>query len=107
MTPSSTVELTFTKTGYHDANARLEVPGPGKDTKIVQPLAVSDDLARVSITSEPPGAHVTQNGQPLAGITTPCELLVEAGQSQRFVLTLAGHRAHRHPAVHARARRRS
>ncbi len=46
MTPSSTVELTFTDRLSRRQRAPRG-PGPGKDRKIVQPLAVSDDLARV------------------------------------------------------------
>ncbi|MGE5185519.1 MAG: PEGA domain-containing protein [Acidobacteriota bacterium] len=85
------VELVLEKPGYHAATAKLDVPGPGKELRFVQPLAVSDDLARVRLESEPPGAQVVQNGQVLAGVVTPAEVLVEAGKPQRFVLTLPHH----------------
>lgn len=84
----STITLTFKKNGYQPATAELEVPGPGKETRLIQPLAVSDDLARIKLTSEPPGAQVVQNGQLLAGVTTPAEVLVEAGKTVRFTLTM-------------------
>jgi hypothetical protein len=84
----TTIELTFKKNGYQPATASLEVPGPGKETRLIQPLSVSDDLARITLTSEPPGAQVVQNGQVLAGVTTPAEVLVEAGKVVRFTLTM-------------------
>jgi len=88
LAPGKSVALTFKKAGYQPASARLDVPGPGKETRLIQPLAVSDDLARVKLVSEPPGAQVIQNGQLLAGVTTPAEVLVEAGKVVHFTLTL-------------------
>ena len=88
LAPGAIVKVTFTKPGFHPAITSLDVPGPGKETRLVQPLAVSDELARVKLMSEPPGAQVTQNGQLVAGATTPTEILVEAGKPQRFVLTM-------------------
>ena len=93
--PGAPVQLTFKKAGYHDAIAKLTVPGPGKDTSLTQPLAVSEELARVRLLSDPPGAQVIQNGQLVPGAVTPCELLVEAGKTTRFVLTMP----HKIPAV--------
>lgn len=87
LAPGTSVSLVFKKTGYQDATARLDVPGPGKETRLIQPLAVSADLARIRLTSDPPGAHILQNGQLLAGVTTPADVLVEAGKPVRFVLT--------------------
>jgi hypothetical protein len=89
--PGAAVSVVFRKTGYHDANARLEVPGPGKAMRLVQPLAVSDEFARVRFVSEPAGAQLVQNGQLIAGVTTPAEILVEADKLQRFVLTMPHH----------------
>jgi hypothetical protein len=86
--PGAPATLTFRKAGYHDAVTKLTVPGPGKETSLMQPLAVSKELARVRLISEPPGAQVVQNGQLVAGAITPCELLVEAGKPTRFMLTL-------------------
>ena len=59
---------------------RSAVPKPGKETRLVQPLAIAMDLARVKLSSEPPGAQVVQNGQRLAGVATPTDVLVEAGK---------------------------
>jgi hypothetical protein len=89
--PGSNVAIMFKKSGYQDAVGQLAVPGPGKTMRFVQPLAVSADLARVKLISEPAGAQVIQNGQLVAGVTTPAEVLVEAGKVQRFTLTLPKH----------------
>jgi len=93
--PGTPAQLTFKKAGYHDVVARLSVPGPGKETTMMQPLAVSEELARVKLVSDPPGAQVVQNGQLVAGAITPCELLVEAGKTTRFMLTMP----HKIPAI--------
>ncbi|MBC7975335.1 MAG: PEGA domain-containing protein, partial [Myxococcales bacterium] len=86
--PGASATLTFRKSGFHDATTKLTVPGPGKETSVMQPLAVSEELARVKFVSDPPGAQVVQNGQLVAGAITPCELLVEAGKTTRFMLTM-------------------
>jgi hypothetical protein len=86
----TSVMITFKKQGYQEATARLDVPGPGKETRLIQPLAVSAELARIKLTSTPSGAQVVQNGQLLAGVTTPAEVLVEGGKLVRFTLTLPG-----------------
>ena len=82
--------IVFHKNGYQDTTATLEVPGPGRETKLIQPLPVSTDLARIKLTSEPTGAQVVQNGLLLAGVTTPAEVLVEAGKPVKFTLTMRG-----------------
>ena len=89
--PNTTASFVLKKPGYRDATGHLDVPGPGKEVHVTQPLTVSDELARVRIESDPPGAQITQNGQLLAGVTTPAEVLVEAGKVQRFLLTLPHH----------------
>ena len=86
--PSVPAQVAFKKAGYHDATTKLAVPGPGKETRLVQPLTVSEELARVKLISEPPGAQVLQNGQLVPGVVTPCELLLEAGKVVRFTLTM-------------------
>lgn len=89
--PNTSAELAVEKTGYRPAKVQVEVPGPGKELRMVHPLAVADDLARVKLVSEPAGAQVYQNGQLLAGVETPAEVLVEAGKQQRFTLVLPDH----------------
>jgi len=88
LAPSTSVQYTIKKTGYHPATGTLDVPGPGKEVRMVMPLAVSDELARIKLVSDPLGAQVYQNGQLLAGVQTPAEVLVEAGKVQRFMLTM-------------------
>jgi hypothetical protein len=89
--PGTAVQYTIKKTGYRTANGSVDVPGPGKEVRMVLPLVISDDLARVKLVSEPLGAKVIQNGQVLAGVQTPAEVIVEAGKQQRFRLELPGH----------------
>jgi len=86
--PSTAVSFVFHKTGYQDATVRLDVPGPGKAVRLVQPLSVASEFARIRLESDPPGARVVQNGQLLAGVQTPAEVLVEAGQPVAFALTM-------------------
>jgi len=88
--PGKSVLITFKKQGYQDAAAQLDVPGPGKETRLIQPLAVAADLARIKLTSMPSGAQIVQNGQLLAGVTTPAEVLVEGGKLVRIRLTMPG-----------------
>lgn len=88
LAPRREVTITFKKPGYQDATTTLAVPAPGKELRLIQPLAVSPDLARVKLVSDPPGAQVVQNGQLLAGVVTPAEVLVEGGKPVRFVLTM-------------------
>jgi hypothetical protein len=95
LVPGSAVTLTFRKTGYQDAIAKLDVPGPGKQVRLVQPLAVAAEFARVKLTSEPSGATVTQNGNLMPGVLTPAEILIEAGKPARFVISMP----HKVPAV--------
>ncbi|CAN5631186.1 hypothetical protein BH11MYX1_BH11MYX1_46280 [soil metagenome] len=95
LAPSTAVAITFKKSGYQAVTTKLEVPGPGQEVRIVQPLSVNDELARVRLSSDPTGAAITQNGQLLAGVVTPAEVLVEGGKPVRFVIALA----HRVPAV--------
>ena len=86
--PGSTATLTFKKPGFHDTVAKLAVPGPGKETNLMQPLSVSQEFARVHLTSDPPGAQVVKNGELVPGLVTPCDQLVEAGKVTQFMLTM-------------------
>ena len=88
--PGKAVRLVFRKAGYQEAAARLDVPRPGKETKLIQPLTIEPDLARVRLTSDPPGAQVYQNGQLIPAVTTPTEVLVEATKPVSFMLAMEG-----------------
>lgn len=90
LTPKAQVSVAFKKSGYHDATTKLTVPGPGKDTRLLQPLSVSEELARVKLTSDPPGAQIIHNGNIVAGAVTPYDILVVAGKPARFTLTMKG-----------------
>ncbi len=86
--PGRAAQVVFKKAGYHEATARLDVPRGGKELRLIQPLAVAQELARVRLVSTPPGAQVVQNGQLLPGVTTPTEVLVEGNKPVRFMLKL-------------------
>jgi hypothetical protein len=86
--PGREVTLAIKRAGYADATARITVPRPGKETRLIQPLALSRELARVRLVSDPPGAQVLQNGQLIPAVTTPTEILVEADRPVRFMLTM-------------------
>jgi hypothetical protein len=91
--PDTARTIVFRRTGYRAASVRFHVPAPGGSDRLVQPLERSDELARVRFVSKPPGAEVTRTGQrPGTDRTyTPAELFVDAGQVQRFTLTMPGH----------------
>jgi hypothetical protein len=92
LAPRSRVELRLHRDGFVDAVQALEVPAPGKDARVVVPLALSADFASVLVTSEPAGAKVYKNGELLAGAVTPTEeIIVEAGRATVFTLALADH----------------
>ena len=92
LAPGSKVAVTLHKDGYLDAIQSIDVPGPGKESRVVVPLALSPEIASVLITSEPPGARVLKNGEVMPGVTTPTdELLITAGQHATFMIELAGH----------------
>lgn len=90
--PDSTVSIVFRRTGYRAATVRYRVPGPGGSDRRVQPLERAEALVRVRFVSQPPGAEVTRTGEPPATdrTYTPAELFVDAGQVQRFTLTMPG-----------------
>ena len=56
--PGKSITITFKKAGFQEVLAKLDVPGPGKETRLIQPLPISSDLARIKLTSEPTGAQV-------------------------------------------------
>jgi hypothetical protein len=85
-----TVTVALKKAGYRDATARVAVPKGGEKIRLLQPLTLAEEFARVRVTSEPPGAQIVQNGQALAATVTPAEILVEAGKPLRLGLTMAG-----------------
>jgi hypothetical protein len=88
LAPGTPTTVTFKKSGYHDAASKFVVPGPGKETRLNQALAVSEELAKVKLVSDPPGAQIILNGHLVAGALTPHDLLVEAGKPVRFVMTM-------------------
>lgn len=89
--PGQQVELTFTKAGYRDQVRTVRVPGPGGEAQVATSLSMSPDVGSVRITSTPAGAQIYQNGELLAGRTTPVdEHVVEAGKTYTFTLKKPG-----------------
>jgi hypothetical protein len=90
--PESTIAIVLRRTGYRPARVELRAPAAGSSARVVQPLERSDELVRVRFVSTPPGAEVTRTGQPPGAdrTYTPAELFVDAGQVQRFTLTMTG-----------------
>jgi hypothetical protein len=106
--PRTRVTVTLHRDGYVEAVQAIEVPAPGKEARVVIPLALSSDFATVTITSDPPGAKVLRNGELIPGVVTPTdELMVEAGKTTQFTLDLAGHVAEVIDARPARGTRRN
>lgn len=89
--PGQQVTLTFRKTGYRDIERSMRVPRPGGEGSVSVSLPMDATFGSVSITSEPPGAQVLQNGELLAGVTTPvAEHIVQAGREYTFTLKAPG-----------------
>jgi len=93
LAPGTRVSIVFKRTGYRAATAHLEVPGVGRQQRLVQPLERSDELVRVHFVSNPPGAEILQSGQPstIDRTYTPADVFVEANRVQRFTLTMPRH----------------
>lgn len=91
--PEAAVSIVFRRTGYRPATVAARVPAAGDSERLVQRLELSDELVRVRVVSNPPGAEVTRTGQPPTTdrTYTPAELFVPAGEVQRFTLTMPGH----------------
>jgi len=89
--PAQQVELVFRKTGYRDVTRSVRVPRPGTEASVSVALSMSGDFGSVSITSEPPGAQVIQNGELLAGVVTPVdEHIIQADRKYVFTLKAPG-----------------
>jgi hypothetical protein len=90
--PGETVDLVFKKAGYRDVTRQFKVPRPGSESSISVSLRMDTNFGSVVITTEPPGAQVLQNGELLAGATTPIdEHIVQAGKRYTFTVKLPGY----------------
>ncbi|MBC7975730.1 MAG: PEGA domain-containing protein [Myxococcales bacterium] len=93
LTPGAEVAIVFKRAGYRDTSARVRVPALGERILLVQPLQASEDVVRVHLVSNPPGARVLREGE-VSGADrtyTPADVFVEANKVQRFTLTMPGH----------------
>ncbi|HEY4058311.1 MAG TPA: PEGA domain-containing protein, partial [Kofleriaceae bacterium] len=93
LSPGEHVEVALTRPGYVRTTARLVVPASGAVTKTMQPLAKDPALTSVKLVSDPPGARVRSEGQPLTPdpTFTPAEVVVKKGAAATFVLEMPGH----------------
>jgi hypothetical protein len=91
--PRATVSIVFRRTGYRPVTVVAHVPAAGDSGRVVQRLELSDELVRVRLVSNPPGAEVVRTGQPPTAdrTYTPAELFLPAGEVQRFTLIMPGH----------------
>jgi hypothetical protein len=90
--PGRRVPIVLRRAGHVEVRREIDVPSPGGQATLSIDLPLAPDVATVRISSEPPGAAIEQNGELLAGLTTPVEQhLVAAGRRHRFRLTLRGH----------------
>ena len=88
----SRVEVVLRKNGYVDETVAITAPEPGASASITRELAFAPEVASIVITSEPPGAEVTLDGQPKVGVVTPTdEILVQAGKPHVIGLALDGY----------------
>lgn len=88
----SQIEVEFRKSGYTPRRRTLTIPAAGRVSEVSVALALSPEFGSVSITSDPPGAGILQNGELLAGLQTPVdEHLVRASTNQVFTLRLEGY----------------
>ncbi len=92
LTPGSDHQGELRKIGYQDQLRTLHIPDPGQAADVQVALSLAPDVSSVSITSDPPGAEITQNGELLVGEKTPLGgHIVAGGRSYVFGLRLAGY----------------
>ncbi len=79
--------LTFRKAGHKDETRTVPLPLPAGEAVSVT-LAIAS--AALPVTSDPPGATVTLDGQRVKGVT-PLELTVDPGAEHVLAVALEGH----------------
>jgi len=91
-TPGSEVRITLRRTGYAPTERAIRVPAAGGEAHIGQALAIDPRYASLAVTSTPPGAEVSVDGQRQLGVVTPiAELLVTAGVRHEVTMRLPRH----------------
>jgi serine/threonine-protein kinase len=82
------VTLTFRKAGHRDETRSLRLPLPGREGVSV---ALEAEILPLRVTSDPPGATVQLDGEPVAG-RTPLELVLDGDEREhRLVVALDGY----------------
>ena len=78
--------LTFRKQGYRDDARTVGCPCPPATVS----LTLTAESASLPVTSDPPGATVSLDGQRVKGVT-PLELALDPGQPHVLAIALEGH----------------
>jgi serine/threonine protein kinase len=88
--PAREIELTFRRPGMRDESRRLRIPASEGATVSVafSPVAPIVTQARVSVTSEPPGAVVNMDGSPSG--KTPTQLVLDPAREHEATITSEG-----------------
>ncbi|NNC76182.1 MAG: PEGA domain-containing protein, partial [Acidimicrobiia bacterium] len=90
--PGKEAKLKFERTGYDAKVESIKIPEPGKDMTHSVSLSMSSDYGSFKIISQPAGADIVKNGEPIVGKTTPVdEVLVEAGKKYSLVIRKKGY----------------
>jgi hypothetical protein len=90
LVPGSTVALAIGKPGYTAVAVRAQIPAEGETRKIVQRLDHAPAAVLVNITSEPAGAAIVKEGEPITANRsyTPAAIYVDVGQLNRIRLVM-------------------
>ncbi|MBI4509215.1 MAG: PEGA domain-containing protein [Deltaproteobacteria bacterium] len=84
--------ITLRRAGYSQVTRNVRIPAPGQEASVFTTLTVSPDFGSIRLESDPPGAQVLQNGELIAGLTTPTkDHLLQAGKTYAFTFKLAGY----------------
>jgi hypothetical protein len=90
--PGSEHKVRLAKNGYNDLEDKVVAPEPGAKTTAQFALVHAAELSTIRIESDPSGAEILQNGEPLAGVKTPvAEQMLQVGRSYSFTMRLAGY----------------
>jgi hypothetical protein len=90
--PGSEHTLRADKKGFVAVEQKVTVPEAGTRGELQLTLQHPAELSTVSISTDPPGAELLQNGEPIAGARTPIDdYVLQVGRSYSFTLRLAGY----------------
>jgi hypothetical protein len=90
LVPGSTVALAIGKPGYTAVAVRAQIPAEGETRRIVQHLDHVATAVLVNIASDPPGATIVKEGEPITAnrTYTPAAIYLDVGQLNRIRLVM-------------------